>query len=92
MIPAGVHDTKPGCPIQSAPTLCGWKPSTSFFGEIARIIADLYDRKCYRNALRLQRSDLFLHFILDLFGNCFTIYDIHSDPPFHVYFDEFAYT
>ena len=33
--PAGVQDTKPGLPIQRAPTFCGWKPSTSFKGEIA---------------------------------------------------------
>ena len=37
MIPAGVQDLKPGRPMLSAPTLWGWKPSTSFKGEIARI-------------------------------------------------------
>ena len=35
--PAGVHDTKPGCPMLSAPTLIGWKPSTSFFGDMVFI-------------------------------------------------------
>ena len=38
IIPAGVQDKKPGSPIVIAPTLCGWKPSTSFFGEIAWMI------------------------------------------------------
>ena len=38
-IPAGVQDTKPGWPMLRAPTLCGWKPSTSFFGEMRFITA-----------------------------------------------------
>ena len=37
--PAGVHDTKPGCPMLSAPTLIGWKPSTSLAGSISRTTA-----------------------------------------------------
>ena len=34
MTPAGVQDTKPGLPMQSAPTFWGWNPSTSFKGEM----------------------------------------------------------
>ena len=35
IIPAGVQDTKPGSPVDKAPTLCGWNPSTYYAGEIA---------------------------------------------------------
>ena len=37
MTPAGVQETKPGNPAHNAPTFWGWKPSTSFFGSIAKM-------------------------------------------------------
>ena len=40
IIPAGVHDTKPGPPITSSPTFAGWNPSTSFVLSIVSITFD----------------------------------------------------
>ena len=39
MIPAGVQGFTVGSPSESRPALKGWRPSTSFTGEIASITA-----------------------------------------------------
>lgn len=58
--PAGVQDTKPGLPIQRAPTFCGWKPSTSFKGEMA---SSTFPHRCVwvTAAAPECRSHLFCH-------------------------------